>query len=993
MNVSPVHPELTVWLVKLVAASFKSFLILALAGACHAALRRSSASTRHWLSALAITLALAIPLLAVVLPVWDFDMLASPSGWFGGSATSTTAPPDDSQGNWGLALFWSWAAASGLLLLRLLCGMAWVGKLTARAAPAPESWQRVAARLAKRAGIRRPIRLCFSDRLNVALSLGLWRPVVILPFAAREWAPEHLRSILLHELAHIRRWDNLINVLGQIACSIYWYNPLIWWMTKRLRVDRERACDNAVLEMGTKPSDYATHLLAFTRTLRPAARRYLWGSLEVGQSSALKDRLRAILDPGNDRRPLGVKAAAATGLIALLAIPLALFQPWLSQAPLNIRDRTAAADHGASKRASQSEAPQPNAAPPQTVAQTMPYAAYPSPGQARPSRFATLSPVTTDRLNRAASRWRIGESAARPTGSRQQRTDRSARSQEAGAGLPVAGPEFAVRLGGGFATRPQVGGGPPQTDVPRGDPVDPVQPGGTPGDSNPGPDDGNADPAPPVETRLVRKDLGTLGGTYSQALAVNGLGHVTGISTDASDHLRAFFWSDRTGMMPMGSLSDGQDLYCGIGCLPTTATRALGINDRGEAVGISSDGKGIPRAFYWSQQDGMIDIARGFEGESVAISINDLGQVAGTLFPADDDSHSRAFVWSKTGGWIDLGDPSVSTSAAGINDHGQVVGTYGFHAFIWTRELGMHVLETDTFFSEALGINNQGTVIGQAAFGTPFARAFRWDPLNGIQDLGTLGEAFQSSTALAVNDEEEIVGRSSSFDPTLGINTVVSFHWSANTTGMASIEPFGDDDSDSTKALSINNKGLVVGRRPSRRNGLIRGYVWTQAEGTMELSDPNLPLDFSWPLAINDDGDVAGMASYLEGEGQPLQLHASLWVATPITDLASENSDLGGLLDGLDQLQEQLAEERGAVQDEALEFAATRLTSARRRLQRGDIEGARHDLVRLHDYIRYSSRSTRGGKGLRGAHSFSAPGASTALDLIQGQIDSLSANP
>lgn len=84
---------------------------------------------------------------------------------------------------------------------------------------------------------------------------------LLLPAAARQWSGEQLRSVLLHEVAHIKRRDTIAHLLAQIACSLHWFNPLVWFAAWRLRVESERACDDLVLASGVRLSSYAGHLL------------------------------------------------------------------------------------------------------------------------------------------------------------------------------------------------------------------------------------------------------------------------------------------------------------------------------------------------------------------------------------------------------------------------------------------------------------------------------------------------------------------------------------------------------------------------------------------------------------------------------------------------------------------------------------------------------------------------------------------------------------
>ena len=112
--------------------------------------------------------------------------------------------------------------------------------------------------------------------------------------------------VLLHELAHVKRRDCLTHLVAQIACAAYWFNPLAWMAARRLRTERERACDDLVLASGTRGSDYADQLLDIARVMRagrfPAV--LAGASLAMAQRSQLEGRLMAILDPSVPRRGL-----------------------------------------------------------------------------------------------------------------------------------------------------------------------------------------------------------------------------------------------------------------------------------------------------------------------------------------------------------------------------------------------------------------------------------------------------------------------------------------------------------------------------------------------------------------------------------------------------------------------------------------------------------------------------------------------------------------
>jgi TonB family protein len=165
----------------------------------------------------------------------------------------------------------------------------------------------------------------FSAAAPMPMAWGILRPVVVLPQAAADWPAARLRAVLLHESMHHRRRDLLTQAIAQAACCLYWCNPLSWVALARHRDERERACDDAVLQRGIAAHDYATHLVDVVRAV--ASSRQRWSDAPaMADSSSLESRVRAVLDRETDRRPLTRRMAftIAAAAIALLA-PLAVF--------------------------------------------------------------------------------------------------------------------------------------------------------------------------------------------------------------------------------------------------------------------------------------------------------------------------------------------------------------------------------------------------------------------------------------------------------------------------------------------------------------------------------------------------------------------------------------------------------------------------------------------------------------------------------------------
>ena len=105
-----------------------------------------------------------------------------------------------------------------------------------------------------------------SDAIDTPLIIGFFKPVMMIPSEIlHHLSPSELRTLLAHELIHLKRRDHWVLPFELFARSLHWFNPVVWAVLRRLRAERERACDDAVLRAGALPSDYAEHLLSIVR--------------------------------------------------------------------------------------------------------------------------------------------------------------------------------------------------------------------------------------------------------------------------------------------------------------------------------------------------------------------------------------------------------------------------------------------------------------------------------------------------------------------------------------------------------------------------------------------------------------------------------------------------------------------------------------------------------------------------------------------------------
>lgn len=327
----------------------KVTVVLGVAPLAARLLSRRSAAARHQIWAVAMGAALMMPLLTTVAPQWTVAVLPAPATASVvldlASPTVTPAPaakaaaadsvfepvpaftpttisePQAARGSsveelsLGMSI---WLAGVMLVLARLAFGTARVWWIARRAIPATV-WEPLGQHLARAIGIDRRVTFLSGDDNAMPMAWGLVRAHVLLPAEADDWPLERQRVVLLHELAHVKRRDCLTQMLAHLTCAAYWFNPLVWLAAKRLRAERERACDDLVLAAGTRGSDYADHLLDIARSLRSAAWP-TWSAVTMAHRSQLEGRLMAILDPALPRRSPTRRSVAVFAAVAIVSI-------------------------------------------------------------------------------------------------------------------------------------------------------------------------------------------------------------------------------------------------------------------------------------------------------------------------------------------------------------------------------------------------------------------------------------------------------------------------------------------------------------------------------------------------------------------------------------------------------------------------------------------------------------------------------------------------
>lgn len=294
-------------------------------------LRRASASTRHAVWVIALTSVFLLPLAAILIPQLELPVLpqASTSITFlpAGDPTPAAAVEQGTK-----------PAAAGLLqdarrllqpelvwllgvfvvILRLAIGTNAVRRMARASVPDEQGeWRQRITALSGALLIEKPVRVLFSDAQVSPMTWGALAHTILLPSSSKQWPEERRHLVLAHELAHVKRSDGIIQLFIQLVCALHWFNPLIWYSAYRVRIERERACDDQVLNLGTVAEDYADHLLQVVRSL--GARHGLsFAAVSVAQPSQLETRLVSILDPRVHRRAISRPGLALLCILTTL---------------------------------------------------------------------------------------------------------------------------------------------------------------------------------------------------------------------------------------------------------------------------------------------------------------------------------------------------------------------------------------------------------------------------------------------------------------------------------------------------------------------------------------------------------------------------------------------------------------------------------------------------------------------------------------------------
>ena len=276
---------------------------------------------------------------AALVAIASLPFMSNLAGSHGAGLSAGTSPaPITLPESWALYLFVAWASIAAWCLARVVMGLWHVHTL--RKSGVVIDPAKLDARLletVKRNQGRRAVALCTSERVQVPTAIGLIKPAVVIPqWAIEELSVDELNQILLHELAHLRRWDDWTNLAQKIVKALFFFHPVVWWVETKVSLEREMACDDAVLAETARPRAYAeclTHLAQKALVRRSLA----LAQAALGRVRHTSMRVAQILDINRPRVtktkqmwgpavPVMAGLAIACGLIATEEPHLVAFQ-------------------------------------------------------------------------------------------------------------------------------------------------------------------------------------------------------------------------------------------------------------------------------------------------------------------------------------------------------------------------------------------------------------------------------------------------------------------------------------------------------------------------------------------------------------------------------------------------------------------------------------------------------------------------------------------
>jgi beta-lactamase regulating signal transducer with metallopeptidase domain len=259
-------------------------------------------------------LATAAPVLAQAAPA-AVDAGTATTALGTGAALASLVAPDAGFDAWHPAIVATWAVGMGLMSLRIVLGLAWIRRLPVADDRVQQLvWQARLDVMAMHFHLSRTVELRLVHLLESPAATGWVRPVVLLPTALLTRLPADLiEALLAHELAHIRRHDYLVNLLQNAVEAVLFYHPVTWWLSHRIRVEREQVADQLASEVACAPRRLALALSELSEFQRTQPLPHLVLAAHGGH---LMSRIEQLVRPARRTHPGARIVFPLLGLVA-----------------------------------------------------------------------------------------------------------------------------------------------------------------------------------------------------------------------------------------------------------------------------------------------------------------------------------------------------------------------------------------------------------------------------------------------------------------------------------------------------------------------------------------------------------------------------------------------------------------------------------------------------------------------------------------------------
>ena len=201
-----------------------------------------------------------------------------------------------------------WATGVLVFSIRLFGGWQFTRRLRSASYQAPAEWQRTLEEIAASVMTSRPVCLVVSSLVEVPMVIGWLRPAILVPVGALTGLPlEQITALLAHELAHIRRHDYIANVAQTVIEAVLFYHPAVWWISERIRAERELCCDDVAVAASGDALTYARALARLESAQPPRMKTAL-----AANGGSLLNRVRRLIEPGQYGDDYGTLPCAGT---------------------------------------------------------------------------------------------------------------------------------------------------------------------------------------------------------------------------------------------------------------------------------------------------------------------------------------------------------------------------------------------------------------------------------------------------------------------------------------------------------------------------------------------------------------------------------------------------------------------------------------------------------------------------------------------------------